>query len=458
MSPIALGVSIRKEARALLPMWAVCAAALILAGLAGDRRVAEGGGLVYLLGSLSLASWSIGHEYTHRTLPILLSLPLSRPRLLLMKLAVVIPLLVMLSALALTLLPPSSRGLGRQEFPALVGGLAVVCALILAPLITMLCRSPLAGVVFAAGITGWVYLLAQVAALAMYGSAEPLIERNQFTMTLSLWGFASVAGLGAVAGWLAFMQLEAIDGLPDVHWPRGWRRTAVAQPVARRRHPFWLLVLKELRLQQMSFTVAGLFIVGGLAISMLSTVVPEFKGAPEPMVALNGLTLAWLIGSMASAEQRHLGTLEWQTLLPVAAWQQWIVKAAVTVGLALLLGSGLPTLFAIDGPQLNPVYLGIIVVLATASLYVSSLCSSGLRTLTVSGPAILLLFFPLGRFIRPFDPLAMSSFEALLLAGLLVLALRFAFENHRSAERTFRRVGRQLLVMTAVLALIAGRF
>ena len=58
--PAALGLSIRKEARALLPMWAGCAAALILVGLAGERRVAEGGRLVYLLGSMALASWSIG--------------------------------------------------------------------------------------------------------------------------------------------------------------------------------------------------------------------------------------------------------------------------------------------------------------------------------------------------------------------------------------------------------------
>ena len=456
MTPAAaLGVSIRKEARALLPMWVAVAGALIVMVYVGDRR--PGGLLVYLLGSLALASWSIGHEYSHRTLPILLSLPLSRPRLLLVKLAVVIPLLVMLSALALTLLPSSSRVLGRQEFPTLVGGLAVVCALILAPLITMLCRSPIAGVVFAAGITGWVYLLAQIAALAVYGSAEPLAERTQFTMTLSLWGFVSVAALGTVAGWLAFMQLEAIDGLPDVHWPHGWRRTALAVPVARRRNPFWLLALKELRLQQMTFIVSGLFIVGGIAISMLSSVVPELKGSPEPMVALNGLMLAWLAGSLASAEERHLGTIEWQTLLPVAAWQQWIVKAVVTLGLALLLAIGLPMLFMIDGPQLNPAYLGLVVVLVTASLYVSSLCSSGLRTLTVSGPAILLVFFPLGRFVRPADTLVMTSFEGLLLASLLVLALFFAFENHRSAERNFRRVGGQVLVMATLLVFIVRR-
>jgi hypothetical protein len=115
-------------------------------------------------------------------------------------------------------------------------------------------------------------------------------------------------------------------------------------------------------------------------------------------------------------------------------------------------------LFAIDGLQLNSVYIGVIVVLATGSLYVSSLCSSGLRTLTVSGPAILLVFVPLGRFIRPFETVLLSPLDALLLAAVLVLSLRFAFENHRSAERNFKRVGGQVLVMATGLALIARPF
>lgn len=459
-SSAALGASIRKEARALLPMWAVCAGVLIVVGIVGDDRFAEAGRLVYFLGSAALASWSIGHEYSHRTLPILLSLPSTRQRLLLVKLGVVVSLLATLGALALTTLPPF-RGFDRQEFQTLIPVLSLGCALMLAPLLTMVCRSPLAGVVFAVGITSWVHLLAQVSGLVGYGSTEAtLIERQQFTAGLRLWGLVSVSALAAVAGWLTFMQLEAIDGLPEVHWPRGWRRTDVSVAVARRRNPFWLLVLKELRLQQMTFIVAGLFMLGGIAVWSLRTVIPEFDGSLEPLAALDGLMLAWLIGSLASAEERHLRTLEWHTLLPIAAWQQWIVKAGVTLGLALLLGIGLPMLVSSDVNPLYPAYVGVIVILTTASLYVSTLCTSGLRTLTVSGPAILLVFLPLGRIIGPLDADLRSPVGGLVLAGLLLLTLRFAFENHRSAERDLARVARQLLVMAAVplIALIARRF
>lgn len=455
-SSAALALSVRKEARALLPLWLAYVSALIIIAMTGGPRSRDLGQLLYILGSLTLASWSIGHEYTQRTLPLLLSLPSARRRLLGVKLGVLVPMLATLGAVAI-IAWSDERWLGRD---GILPALALLCAVMLAPLLTMVCRSPLAGVVFAAGITGWVHLLAQTAGLIAYGSGETAaIGRAHLVMSLRLWGFLSVSGLAAVGGWLTFMQLEAIDGLPGVHWPHDWRRAAVAVPVARRRNPFWLLALKELRLQQMAFIVAGLFILGGIAVWMLRNVIAEFDGPLEPLAAMNGLMLAWLVGSLASAEERHLGTLESQTLLPIAAWQQWTIKAGITLALAMLFAIGLPVLAAIDGPQFNPVYAVVVVVVTMTGLYVSTLCSSGIRALTISGPALLVVFWLLGRFLTPFDADPLSPVGGVVLAGLLLLALYFAFENHRSAERDLKRVARQLLVMTALLfALIAGQF
>ena len=56
-----------------------------------------------------------------------------------------------------------------------------------------------------------------------------------------------------------------------------------------------------------------------------------------------GLLLA---GSLASAEERQLGTLEWHALLPMSARTQWMVKVGVTVGVACALGMALPTALA----------------------------------------------------------------------------------------------------------------
>jgi hypothetical protein len=107
--------------------------------------------------------------------------------------------------------------------------------------------------------------------------------------------------------------------------------------------------------------------------------------------------LAVLIGSLASAEERQLGTLEWQTLLPLASWKQFAVKVAVASGLALVAGIGLPTLLAQFAPlphlggfprgavwMLSVIALG----LAIGSLYVSTLASSGARAVATALPAL----------------------------------------------------------------------
>ena len=79
--------------------------------------------LAYVLGSVALGALSIGHEYTNRTLTLLLSLPADRRRLYLVKLGVLIPMLLTLGALAFGLLfnPRSSRSRPRRDDSAPVG-------------------------------------------------------------------------------------------------------------------------------------------------------------------------------------------------------------------------------------------------------------------------------------------------------------------------------------------------
>ena len=60
------------------------------------------------------------------------------------------------------------------------------------------------------------------------------------------------------------------------------------------------------------------------------------------LTVLYSSVLALLIGSIASAEERQLGTQEWQQLLPMASWKQWALKVGTAIGLSLLLGVALP--------------------------------------------------------------------------------------------------------------------
>ncbi len=65
--------AVTKEIRALLPTWLVCIVAVVAVGALGDPRLYALGLLVYGLGSVALGALLIGHEYTHRTLALLLS-------------------------------------------------------------------------------------------------------------------------------------------------------------------------------------------------------------------------------------------------------------------------------------------------------------------------------------------------------------------------------------------------
>ena len=97
-------ISVVKEVRALLPTWVACAAAMSVAALVAVEPFGRWGVFAYVWGSIQLAALSIGHEYTHGTLPLLLTLPSNRPRLLLAKLSAVLPMLAALFVVALALI------------------------------------------------------------------------------------------------------------------------------------------------------------------------------------------------------------------------------------------------------------------------------------------------------------------------------------------------------------------
>jgi hypothetical protein len=208
---------------------------------------------------------------------------------------------------------------------------------------------------------------------------------------------------------------------------------------------------------------------------MASRAIDKPMGLLIPLTLLYGGSLALLIGSLASAEERQLGTLEWQTLLPIPAWQQWAVKVSVTFGLALVLGAGLPALLhTLDGASDYPGlriwfrFVPIFVLLTAISLYLSTLCRSAVGSMVVSFPTIAavfalaplvqgqLYFFLLGPdrllnrglYYALQPPLAMG-------AGLVGLLLWLAFLNHRSADRSATRTAKQGLVVVGYFIVCA---
>nr|MDQ3347171.1 hypothetical protein [Acidobacteriota bacterium] len=206
--------------------------------------------------------------------------------------------------------------------------------------------------------------------------------------------------------------------------------------------------------------------------------------------------IALLIGCLAFAEERQIGTLEWQLLLPMSTWKPWAVKVGVALGLAVVLGLGLPaiavggTQLLPDGPRHEPIGRWLLaypaVVLTIGGLYVSSLCRTGLWALLMSIPAVVgtgmfvsVLERPLTRAVwgglsyvpasmippREFDLLVfIPQLGLLLVGGLLALLLRFGYVNYRSTDRVRSRTMKQvmglacgmaiaLMVVSAVMAL-----
>jgi hypothetical protein len=341
----------------------------------------------------------------------------------------------------------------------------VAAAFFLAPWLTMICRNSLAGIVFSIAVPALILIAGDLIAVAMYGvGGGALIDNFKFAF---LWrGLFIVCAVAAVSTWRMFARLEAIDGpSADIQAPEWLLRDVSARTLLplRRHHPYWLLARKELRLQQMTFVVVVIFTAGWAGLTLLARLTKHLPLIPIDAIAvLYFAILTMLIGSLASAEERHMGTLEWQTLLPVASWKQWLIKIAVVFGLVLLLGILLPAI--VMGTYDRPLEIvrmgGFILVVTTISLYVSSLSTSGVKAMAVTLPATVgfVAFLNLVTLMASRSGVRITlgfvnkpTFAAILVAGFIAVALRFAYVNHRSIERQAARGLWQTGVLAASL-------
>jgi hypothetical protein len=488
----ASSLQIKKEIRALLPAWLASAAIIILTWLSGGAFFFLPAILAYCLGALALGAFSIGHEYTGRTLGFLLTQAIDRRRLFALKLGV---LAIMLVTLGVVAWEGMSVGLGldAQRIPRVwILFLPALCGLCVAPLLTMISRSPLGGVVFTIVVMASMWGLGEVSSVIRYGaesagSAEPKI----FRMAVVSWGITIVSFLAAIASWRSFVRLEAIeDRDADVQLP-AWLRVQArdkGDPRASARPGVVLqLVSTELYLPQMTFVVAGIYLLGWAASALLELYTKDVDSMHlGALTILYGQMLGLLAGSLASAEERQLGTLQWQVLLPLATWKQWATKAGVALTLAMLLGFALPSLLAsigLLGGEM-PSMAGLAVTVAAfgfVGLYVSSFSTSGVRALLASIPVVLgsviairtvtgVALAQVARLLsgvharspqRQFLLVALHSWTPRIIVAFvgtaIVMLLWFGLVNHRSMERRTRRIVIQGVCLFSTLA-IAGFF
>lgn len=468
---------IEKEVRALLPAWSVAAVALILAG----RDVAPFqylGVPLYFIAVAGLGAYSMGHEYTYGTLGSLLALPVPRWREWLTKLGVLIPMLVVLAMLGgrFLELDPGDHALGATLF-----WLPAVAALFIAPWLTMLARSPLAGAVFTIGIVGGSMALGEWVGFYRYGFSHGA-DAFRLMLTFMWWMVGGLSVVSSIAGWLTFSRLQVADShARDLQLLSNSAAAPRSASRVRARRPMTALVVKELRLQQLALVVAATYTAGNLVIIYLGHAVPALYNVFELLVALYVTMLPTLVGSLAAAEERQFRTHDTQVLLPVSVSRQWLVKSATAIGLTMIMALLLPAALA----RLLPAYVlhlgpnGLItastVVLVLGclgvSLYVSSLAPSGLAALMYSIGALAAVgsygsrvamrlgdwAFALvhnARGPHPHHSLVMASggFSMGAIVVVVFAAIALALSHYRLAEPRFRLAAAHAALAAAGIA------
>lgn len=190
-------------------------------------------------------------------------------------------------------------------------------------------------------------------------------------MLLSLitgWLFSGLPyGAGNVASALVFMLYVGWGFLwarhhflqaQDVEWTggtlalRAGRAEAVVTPaVAPPRHrPLRALIQKEFQSHYVNLLVAGGLLVAHLAIIGVRKLNPDLRALHQSVYMILDiwwmlwLAMPLLVGAVAVAEERRLGTLEGHLCLPVRRRLQFAVKFAVALLLGTLLGGVMPCL------------------------------------------------------------------------------------------------------------------
>ena len=175
-------------------------------------------------------------------------------------------------------------------------------------------------------------------------------------------------------------------------------------------------------------------------------------------------------------------TLDPQLLLPMRTSHQWHIKIGVALGLAAMLAVALPGMLIwilppeavrsspITWQLLAPSFVLALAAVTVLSLYVSSLCSSGLWALMLSVPAALAVALFVGRLHRTMEGVLQSlvgtpdwrlvdRWAGFLTIAVILVVLRLALSNHRSADRSYWGTAAQVAIaagaMTAAVA-IAG--
>jgi hypothetical protein len=355
---------IAKEFRPLLLPWviAVVAGAAPLIQMVDRSRLAHGIfetliGLLFVVsvaGIALLAAMSFGSEFQQRTLPLLLSQPVTRLRIWSEKLVV----LLLATALAIGVhlvvwrfvasLDPLNSMSNRTT---LVSGTLLFGMACSACFWVLLARSTIGGLAFGAASLFVVVMGANFISEKIFGADVAPDEGLNFTVTFFAAAIYSAVFLWL--GWRKFARMEvreesAMASLSDrgIGFENRWSEWLRCRPVGSVRNLF----RKEVRLQRPVFLIAGAFAACWLMTLAFSWAQPERESLFATvfnMLTASYITLVVILaGCVSLGEEKTLGLHAWQLTLPVSVRWQWFVKLSVAMTTAFALGVLLPYLLA----------------------------------------------------------------------------------------------------------------
>jgi len=354
---------IKKEIRLLLPAWiaamllAISAAWIIPAWSellprndllpANTSSVYAVFSLAPILGFLFLGVASFGQEFSFGTFSFLLSQPIPRRRVWLIKTVMLVIAFVSVISTLIISVELHYYYFHRTFFIPLAEPIGITLVF--------------AFVIFSGGL--WTtLLLRQMTGAFWFTLLTPAVIVisffelvDYFHLSFQSQILTGVVLLYSIAGffWARRLFLRA----QDAQWTGGeisfrWRKKVSARTAApsssRPRHWFSALIRKEFQLHQVTVLIAVIVLALHLASVFIRKFHPNFdnpdvKGMLELVWAL-WLLMPLLVGSAAVAEERRLGLIESQLCLPVSRRTQLFIKFSVALILSLILGALMPLL------------------------------------------------------------------------------------------------------------------
>ncbi|MCX6924384.1 MAG: hypothetical protein NT154_14395, partial [Verrucomicrobia bacterium] len=296
---------------------------------------------VFALGvaCVMMAGSTFGAEFQHRTISLLLSQPIPRSVIWRDKMLVLgIGMATSLAAL-LVCLAVSRPVIDGPNWLALV--FIPLCAFCGAPLYTLVLRQGIGGMVAA--------VCAPCGMLAMYALVTQQFSGDEPATLVSaiLCLLIIYCALVYRLGFTTFKRLQAMD-VParELGLPSGLEAFLVrplTKVTSQFRGPFATLLKKEFHLQQVSFLLAGVFVLIAVAGFCLAKSYPEVAaGTVGGDIFIYALLLPLVAGAISVGEERGWGMAEWHLTFPPSAVKQWSAKMVATLLTSLVLGLLLP--------------------------------------------------------------------------------------------------------------------